>query len=241
MSSTRQPALPAPSRSSRACLSADERMYQKLVSAIIGKGLRPGEHVNELQLAEAYGISRPRVRRVLERLELESVIEFKRNRGAFICRPSVKEARDVFEARIHLESIVFRLACERAGKADIARLRAHTRFEREAFDRGQSDVNQVAGDFHVLVAEVADNRVLLDAVKLLIHRVCLIQSLYETNRTVLCLVDEHERLVDCIERRDPEGGVAETVHHCQHILTSLDLTDRRSARADIYRADDVAA
>src|SRR5690606_29076550 len=91
----------------------EEQMYHRIVSAIVGKSLRPGEHVNEMQLASANGLSRPRVRRVLERLEIEGVIEFKPNRGAFISRPSVKEALDVFEARVHLESILFRLACER--------------------------------------------------------------------------------------------------------------------------------
>jgi DNA-binding GntR family transcriptional regulator len=215
-------------------LAPEDQMYRRLVAAIIEKSLRPGEHVNELQLAEAYGLSRPRVRRVLERLEMEGVIEFKLHRGAFISRPSVKEALDVFEARVHLEAILFRLACERASEADIARLRAHNAFERDAFGKGIADFNQIAGNFHVLVAEIVDNRVILESIKLLIHRVCLIQSLYETERTVLCLVDDHDRLVDLIEARDAERCVAESIHHCEHIRRSLDLSDQRNTKTNIY-------
>jgi DNA-binding GntR family transcriptional regulator len=215
----------------------EDRMYQRMVSAIIEKSLRPGEHVNEMQLSEAYGISRPRVRRVLERLQMEGVLEFQHNRGAFISRPSVQEARDVFEARIHLEAVVFRLACARATAAGIARLRAHNAEERRAFEQGLANVNEVAGEFHVLVAEVAGNKVILETVKLLIRRVCLIQSLYETNRTVLCLVDEHEKLVDLIEARDPEKCVQGSTHHCNHILSSLHLSDERKTKRNIYAAD----
>jgi DNA-binding GntR family transcriptional regulator len=220
----------------RSPISPEESMYQRLVSAIVEKGLRPGERVNELQLAEVYGIPRTRVRRVLERLELEGVIEFKPNRGAFISRPSVKEARDVFEARVHLEAIVFRLACERATKTDVTRLRKHLQDEKEAFANKQSGVNQIAGNFHILVAEIADNSVLLDAIKLLIHRVCLIQSLYETTMTVSCFLHEHEALVDMMEKKDIEGIVKESILHCEHILQTLDLSDQRGSRSNIYTA-----
>lgn len=216
-------------------LDLEDRMSRRIVTAIIEKSLRPGEHVNEMQLAAANGLSRPRVRRVLERLEMEGVIEFKMNRGAFICRPSVKEARDVFEARVHLESILFKLACERTSAEDIKRLREHTARERDAYKMGKADFNQIAGNFHILVAEIVDNKVILDAIKLLIQRVCLIQSLYETDRTVLCLVDEHERLVDLIEARDVDRCVEELVHHCEHIRSSLDLTDQRNKKTNIYQ------
>lgn len=216
-------------------LDLDDRMYHRLVAAIVGKSVRPGEHLNEMQLAAANGLSRPRVRRVLERLELEGVIEFKPNRGAFISRPSVKEARDVFEARAHLESIVFTLACERATADDVRRLRRHIELERQTYKTGKVDFNHIAGNFHVLVAEIIDNSVILDQVKSLIHRVCLIQSLYETDNTVLCLVDEHERLVDLIEARDAEQCVAELIHHCEHILSSLDLTDQRNQTTNVYQ------
>lgn len=216
-------------------LDLDDRMYHRLVAAIVEKSLRPGEQLNEMQLAAANGLSRPRLRRVLERLKLEGVIEFKPNRGAFISRPSVKEAYDVFEARAHLESIVFTLACERATVDDIKRLREHIELERKTYKTGKVDFNHIAGDFHVLVAEIIDNSVILEQVKSLIHRVCLIQSLYETDNTVLCLVDEHEQLVNLIEAQDAGQCVTELIHHCEHILSSLDLTDQRNQTTDIYQ------
>lgn len=223
--------------SARAVLPED-RIYQRMVSAIIEKRLRPGEHVNEMQLAEAYGISRPRVRRVLERLQMEDVLEFKRNRGAFISRPTVEEALDVFEARLQLEAIAIRLACERATAADVARLRAHVAQERKASGQRPGNANEQAGEFHVLLAEIAGNRVILETIRLLIRRVCLIRSLYETHRALPCPVEEHAHWVDLIERRDAEACLAASAQHCNHALSSLHLAHEQESRRSIYDADD---
>jgi DNA-binding GntR family transcriptional regulator len=191
-----------------------------------------------MQLAEAYGISRPRVRRVLERLQMEDVLEFKRNRGAFISRPIVQEALDVFEARLQLEAVAIRLACKRATIGDVARLRAHVAQERKVAGEQFEKANERAGEFHALLAEIAGNKVIFETIRLLIRRVCLIQSLYETHRALPCLVEEHEALVDLIERRDVEACLAASARHCNRILSSLNLADEPKSRRSIYEADD---
>jgi DNA-binding GntR family transcriptional regulator len=221
-------------QSSRGQRPEEHLLYDRLVDAIIDKTLRPGQHLNEVKLAATYSVPRSRVRRVLERLRDEAVVEIELNRGAFISRPTIAEARDVFEARKNLEMIIVRLACERATPADIARLRDHLLAERDVFDNLRPEMNRIAGDFHVLLAETAGNAVLARMLTLLMRRVCLIQSLYEKRSGVLCLVDEHEKLVDLIAANDPEGAAKEALHHCLHIESSLDLTERRRAEIDIY-------
>jgi DNA-binding GntR family transcriptional regulator len=221
-------------QSSRGQRPEEHLLYDRLVDAIIDKTLRPGQHLNEVKLAATYSVPRSRVRRVLERLRDEAVVEIELNRGAFISRPTIAEARDVFEARKNLEMIIVRLACERATPADIARLRDYLLAERDVFDNLRPEMNRIAGDFHVLLAETAGNAVLARMLTLLMRRVCLIQSLYEKRSGVLCLVDEHEKLVDLIAANDPEGAAKEALHHCLHIESSLDLTERRRAEIDIY-------
>lgn len=221
-------------QNSRGQRPEEQLLYDRLIDAIIDKTLRPGQHLNEVKLAASYNVPRSRVRRVLERLRDEAVVEIELNRGAFISRPTVAEAHDVFEARRNLEMIIVRLACARAEPNNVAKLREHLALERDVFDNLRPEMNRVAGDFHVLLAETAGNAVLSRMLTLLMRRVCLIQSLYEKRSGVLCLVDEHEKLVDFIEANDPEGAAAEALHHCMHIESSLDLTERRRSEIDIY-------
>lgn len=213
---------------------AEDLLYERLIDAIIDKSLRPGQHLNEVKLAASYAVPRSRVRRVLERLRDEDIVEFQLHRGAFISRPTVEEAAHVFEARRYLEAAIAELACARATPEDIARLRTHLALQQDVFDNLRPEMNRVAGEFHILLADIAGNAVLGRMLKLLIRRVCLIQSLYEQRSGVLCLVHEHERLVDLIAANDPQGAAGEARHHCDHIYASLDLTERRRSEIDIY-------
>lgn len=213
---------------------AEDLLYERIVDAIIDKSLRPGQHLNEVKLAASFSVPRSRVRRVLERLRDEDIVELQLHRGAFISRPTVEEALNVFEARRYLEAGIAELACARATPADIERLRDHLTLQRDVFDNLRPEMNRVAGEFHVLLAGIAGNAVLSRMLNLLIRRVCLIQSLYEQRSGVLCLVHEHERLVDLIAANDREGAADEARHHCDHILESLDLTERRRSEIDLY-------
>lgn len=214
----------------------EQLLYDRLVDAIIDKTLRPGQHLNEVKLAASYGVPRSRIRRVLERLRDEAVVEFRLNHGAFVSRPTIDEAKDVFEARRHLETITVRLACAKGTPDKIAELRKHLTIQHDAFDNLRPNMNRVAAEFHLMIADIASNAVLSRMLALLLRRFCLIQSLYETRTGVLCLVHEHERIVDLIAANDAHGAAEEAVRHFDHIEKSLDLTERRRAEIDIYES-----
>lgn len=213
---------------------AESIIYERIVDALIDKRLHPGERLNEAKLATTYGVPRSRVRRVLNRLATERLICFEMHRGASVSLPSVEEAYNVFEARLHIEGIVARVACERVGEGGIQRLRKHLAFEHEAFAENSRAINRVSGDFHVLLAEVSGNSEITAIIRPLIRRFCIIQSLYEGHSGVLCLAEEHKEIVDCIEDRRTEAAVKATMDHCRHIFYSLDLSRQRLNAADIY-------
>lgn len=209
-------------------------LYDRLVDAVIDKHLRAGQHLNEVKLAEAYDVPRSRVRRVLERLRDEDVVTWELNRGAFICRPTIDDAVHVFEARKYLECSVVRLACERITPDGVAKLRNHLERERAAFLSHQSDVNRIAAEFHMLLAELAGNRVFLRILPVLIRRGVLIQSVYERKTGVLCLTHDHQHLVDHIEAGRGDEAAREMALHIDHIFSSLDLTEKRRNEVDVY-------
>jgi len=212
----------------------EDVLYERLVDAITDKYLRPGQHLNEVKLAERYNVPRSRVRRVLERLRDEDVVVFELNRGAFISRPTVEDARNVFEIRRHLENLVVRLACERATPAEIELLRENLREEREAFAALRPDFNRIAAHFHFTIARMSRNPVLEKMIALLIRRCVLVQSVYERKTGFLCLTEDHGEMVDCISRNDPERAIELMTHHFDHIISSLDLTETRRAEIDPY-------
>ena len=77
-----------------------------LRSAILERVLMPGMKLPEDSLGERFGVSRTLIRQLLERLAAEGLIELRRNKGAMVAKPSLEEARDLFELRTQIEDLV---------------------------------------------------------------------------------------------------------------------------------------
>ena len=215
---------------------AESIIYERIVDALIEKRLRPGERLNEAKLATAYSVPRSRVRRVLNRLSTERLVCFEMHRGAFVSLPSIEEAYNIFEARLHVEGIVARVACERVDEGGIKRLRDHLILEHKAFSENSRVVNRISGDFHILLSEVSGNNEIIAIMKPLVRRFCIIQSLYEGHAGVLCLAEEHQEIVDLIEARHAEEAARAAMDHCRHIFYSLDLSRQHLNAASIYES-----
>ena len=80
-----------------------EEMHQLLFNAITEHTLRPGTKLREEELAEAFGVSRTRIRELLFRLNHLGIVDLPPRRTALVAKPTEKEAREVFHARRVLE------------------------------------------------------------------------------------------------------------------------------------------
>ena len=96
------------------------------------RGGGAGRALVEDRLAEAFGVSRTRIRPVLVRLANESIVTLTPNRGATVAQPSEQEAREVFEVRRLVESPLVARFIARAEAADIQLLTRCIRDEEAA-------------------------------------------------------------------------------------------------------------
>ena len=166
-----------------------------LERAILEHRLPPGTKLGEDDLGEAYGISRTLVRAALLALSHRHLVELKRNRGAFVAQPSVREAREVFEARALLEPRTARSAAHRMTDAALAKLQDNIRDEHIALDAGDNGhALFLSGQFHVEIARIADQATIETFVSQLISRSSLIIALYWRRRAALCETQAHHAL-----------------------------------------------
>jgi DNA-binding NtrC family response regulator len=82
-----------------------QTVYERISAAIMVHGLPPGTRLVESRLCEIFGLGRTRIRQVLQRLANERLVTLLPNRGALVCKPSVREAREVFEREYLLAQI----------------------------------------------------------------------------------------------------------------------------------------
>ncbi len=230
--------MPDPNKLRRGPNPKEERLYDQIVAAIIAKKLRPGERLNESELAKAQHLSRTRVRRVLDKLEKEQIVRFELNRGAFISRPSVREARETYEARIFIEEAVVRLLCRRARPRVTNFMGEYLVREAEAYQQQKSGLSSISSDFHILLAEAVGNSVLLDFTRSLVQRCIVITSLYEWPERDPCLIHEHADIIEAIEAGDVEEAVLRMRHHMSHVQDNIKLHDSANDELDVYKVID---
>jgi DNA-binding GntR family transcriptional regulator len=166
------------------------------------------------------------VREVLARLAHEQIVELVPQRGAFVAKPTVEQAQDVFEARRLIEPGVLRRLIRTLDETKRERLRQHIALEGEARQRDDKRaIVRLSGEFHVLLAELAGNSALARSMRELSALTCLIISLYDAPTATSCRADEHEEIVAAVNRGDAQRAEKLMLHHLDHIEQSLKLDE----------------
>lgn len=218
--------MPATIAARDASLTADG-VAERIERAILDHRLSPGTKLTEEELVSIYGAGRTIIRGALQALMHRGLVESQRNRGAFVAKPSVREAREVLEARALLEPRTARSAAERARRSDVRLLRRHIKEEHAAIDSGDTGrAVYLSGEFHLAIARIADQATVEQFIAALIARSSLIVALYWRRPDALCESNAHHALVDAMAEGD--GTLAEELmtSHLVDLASCLDLSDR---------------
>ena len=199
-----------------------EDVAELLRQRIFNHELEPGSWIDELKLAEVYGISRTPLREALKVLAAEGLVTIKVRRGAYVTEVSQRDLIEVYDLLGSLESDAARVVAHSASEQQLTELQAlHQQLEHAALPSQQNrerffEVNQA---FHQRLLEMADNRwriqVVADLRKVL--KLNRHNSLLKIGRIQESL-QEHRNLMRALMARDAQGA-AECMR--QHIRTGL--------------------
>jgi GntR family transcriptional repressor for pyruvate dehydrogenase complex len=229
------------------------QIVQQIQDAIRSGRLTPGDRLPpERDLAERFGVSRVTVRDALRSLEVLGLIRIRvgATGGAFVTSPgeeivgeglinlmllSSLEPEEIAEARLVLELGSVALATARATPEDVETLRAMMRDARAALDRGAYE-RSMSVRFHIAVAEIARNK----AINLFTgsFRGPLSMHAIRTREPrpswFAKTVEQHEGIIEAIERRDPGDAQHRMAAHLMRGTTLSEdtvhaLLDRHSS------------
>ncbi len=214
--------------------SPEAAIYNKIHRAIAERRLLPGSRLIEDQLAEVFGVSRMRIRWVLQSLARDKVVTLHRNRGATVAKPTVKEAKEVFAARRLIEGALAREVVRATDEKALKKLRAHIKKEiaaEKSHDRAME--LRTSHEFHTLLAEIVGNGVLVDFLSELMARSALITAIFERPDVSVCSHFTHAKLIELIEQKDEQGLVDAMLGHLDEIESYLSLYEKDEAPVDI--------
>jgi len=134
-----------------------QEVAELLRERIFSRELPPGSWIDELKLAEEYGISRTPLREALKVLATEGLVTMKVRRGAYVTEVSDSDLADVYHLLALLESDAAGVVAEKASAAQLQELQElHGELEEAVNNRERFfEINEA---FHMRLLEIANNR-----------------------------------------------------------------------------------
>ncbi len=216
-----------------------EWIAQRIRDAILEHRLPPATKLTEAALCEVFDVKRGAIRQVLAMLQQEKIVTIEPNRGAFVASPSLREVHEIFEMRRIVEGAAVERICHASHKSGLREIAGMIVRERDAYLTRDFPVwIRLSGEFHVRLAEMTGNTVLLECLAGLVTRSTLISALYESLGRSPCSFDEHEEILRAVEIGDAARAVALMKRHLESC--ELKMLDRPAEQA-VDLADVLAA
>jgi DNA-binding GntR family transcriptional regulator len=184
-----------------------ERALEALRTAIISGQYRPGDHLGEEELAGRLGVSRGTVREALRHLQQEGLVTAGARGMLRVHSLSPAEIRELFQVRGALEGLaVTLLIASPTRDAAVARLRKVLSDLDDPDHDFSAHIDADLG-FHLLLCQLTENSVLVDAWRHLEGRVRI--TIFSDNERHLNILSgsHHAPIVDAIEEGDADQAV----------------------------------
>lgn len=119
------------------------------------------DRMTEAELVRQFRVSRTPVREALKVLEVEGLIERRKNWGISLRQPSLQEMAEMYDLRAVLEGFAGRVVAEEASAKDLSRLAGLARRYQQARAKGNTRAASRADlEFHDQLILMARNQVL---------------------------------------------------------------------------------
>jgi DNA-binding GntR family transcriptional regulator len=225
-----------------------DRLAGAIQTRVLSGDVPVGSRLRQEALAEEFGVSRTPVREALRKLQATGLVELLPNRGAIVRGPSAREIREAYEVRAELEGLAAELAAGRISDRDLLRLREAQALFRRSVEtliarrarrpqpwKDESVWVQANDLFHQAILDAAGNERLSDTIADLhrsFPRDLTWAALSQSSRLLEENVEQHEAILEAIERRDPVEARQRMIEHVRSAGELVTLHFEQAPEAD---------
>ncbi|SET49321.1 GntR family transcriptional regulator [Oceanicella actignis] len=217
--------------------SGARMVYEMLRDEILTLALPPGQPIDEVQLAERFGMSRTPIREALLRLAGEGLVQTLPNRSAIVAPLDLLNLSAYFDAVTLMYRVTTRLAARNRKDEDLARIRAlqadYVRAVEAEDPLGMIALNR---DFHAAIAEAGRNPYYAAlTMRLLDEGRRILRIYYQSfnDRLPREYADEHEAIIDAIAAQDVALCDRLARAHADQIVRQIQSFFSRDRRDDV--------
>lgn len=208
-----------------------DRLAAAIQARILSGEIPSHSRLRQASLAAEFGVSRTPVREALRKLQSLGVVVLEPHRGAIVRGISPREVREAYLVRAELEGLAAELATAHVTDEELRRLHEAQALFRHSIEgeiekrrsgedaapwSAENDWERANNMFHEVIQQAAGNRQLRAAIENLHKSFPRHLSWLALSRSSHLLgenVEQHNRIVQAIERRDPPSARAEMSAH----------------------------
>ena len=163
---------PVRSGARKAALTRSDRVRRRLADQIISGELKPGQHLDEKALAEAFKVSRTPVREALRQLAASELVDWRPHQSAVVASVTIPKMVEMLEVMAEVEAFCGRLAARRMTPDERKNLiELHKKCQPAVKAGDRAAYNQVNRLFHEAIYAGTHNGYLIDQAQSLYSRV----------------------------------------------------------------------
>lgn len=207
------------------------KLYEHLKEMAVSYHFRPGERINEVELAAQLKVSRTPLREALNRLTTEGFLTTTANKGFFARVLEANTLFDLYELRAFLEQSAVRLACQRATDQEIAVLRDFLLEQDESGEISAGEMLKLDEEFHFRLVGLSQNEELLKTVRSISERIRFARWIDWQSRRLSH--EQHLHITSLLaDRKEDECAAFVLAHIQKHFDQILEII--RGAVTSIY-------
>ncbi|MGB9627141.1 MAG: GntR family transcriptional regulator [Thermodesulfobacteriota bacterium] len=207
-------------------LSATQTAAQHLRDMIVIGELRPGQKINETQLASEMGLSRPPLREAFRILESECLITNIPRKSKFVSNISKDDFEKIYFTRRMIECFSIDLI-KMKGIKDFTPLyqsleeASSKKLDIEDSPREILECLKSFAEFHIKLVEITRNPYLLHFYQSISSNLLRYQFLYFSKKYKKPLLDEHLQIFQLIQRGDYEQAKDYLISHINYSFEEI--------------------
>lgn len=198
----------------------DGFVADKLREAILRGHLRPGDRLDQNEIAKLLNVSRSPVREALRTLATEGLVEIQPHRSAVVAELSAEELEEIYFIRGILEGMAARMAAPKITQAQLERLMEILQEMKEGSDLDRwLELNR---SFHETIYQAANRPRLLSIIENLRNTSTpYIRQYIASSEHIETARESHKRIYEACVARDGVRAQAETERHLKAVCNGV--------------------
>lgn len=192
-----------------------ETLAEALSNEIIAGEISPGTPLDEVELAQRFGVSRTPVREAIRQLAAAGLVQTRPHKGAVVALPSLRRLNEMFEAMSELEGLCAGLSAQNMTSAERTALcELHERMHGFAEQDDRETYQKLNTEFHRTIYAGTHNGYLVELTEQTRNRLAPFRlAQFHSEGRLSESHEEHLRVLVAILARDRAGAALAMREH----------------------------